>query len=85
MKTYSRRTWLNRVKSAGTGNVVMFHGKAYWDKKKKDIFFSISDCHESVRLHPERYDKKMKGFIEKLRLIAKEANAFANWLEKTHG
>ncbi len=65
------------------GNIKCFYGEAFWDKKKIECVFAISDCHTIARIHTTGKSKgDTKRFIKKLRLIAKSATKFADWLEK---
>ena len=72
---FKERTELNAPSSAFTGNVMAFYGKspAYFKSCKIDATLTISDCHSSIRLHPEGMCKKNieKTTIKKLRLSEK--------------
>jgi thymidylate synthase len=54
---------------------------AWNPKKETSIFFEVSDCHCSARLHKTTEDN-MSDFIYKLRKLAKTANDFADHLSK---
>lgn len=78
---YSSRKWLNGENAPSTGATVAYEGKADWSEKNVQ-FFEISDCHGKIRLH--RTDNDTIGdFIRKLRVLSQEAEAFANYLEKS--
>jgi hypothetical protein len=79
MLSYVRRHWLNHKESPSTGSVVVYHGPGRWEDV--DTFIEIADCHSKVQLHLTKLDTT-KDFILKLRLLAKTANDFADWLEK---
>ena len=81
MKKYIKRKWLNRKGSASTGSAVAYAGPSPWNKKEDSIFFEVSDCHCSVRLHKTTEDS-MQDFIKKIRNLAKTANDFADFLSK---
>jgi len=60
---------LNTQQSSYTANATYYFGEARWDKTKLDIFLSISDCYQTIRLHPntEYFDtKELLEFKEKL-------------------
>jgi hypothetical protein len=82
MKKYINRKWLNKKGSPSTGTVVAYAGPSPWNPKKEtSIFFEVSDCHCSARLHKTTEDN-MSDFIYKLRKLAKTANDFADHLSK---
>lgn len=83
MKTFCKRTWLNADTSASTGSVVAWHGEtSFREKEPSEIitFFEVSDCHCKARLHKTPADT-MAQFVSKMRLLAKNANEFAEYLD----
>lgn len=79
-KTYSKRKWLNKSGSPSTGSAVAYYGPMPWGKKKQSyLYFEVSDCHNSIRLHQTEIEKR-SDFIRKLRTLAKMANDFADFL-----
>ena len=77
---YVSRQWLNKPSSPSTGSCVAYCGESSWDPKTRMAFFEVSDCHNSARLHITELDSK-DDFVCKLRILAKSAEDFANWLE----
>lgn len=78
---YAKRVWLNKEGSPSTGAAVAFHGEVTWrDTSEITTFFEVSDCHCKARLHKIK-DDSLSDFIEKLRVLAKTAEDFANFLE----
>jgi len=74
---------LNNNSSSFTGNATYYAGKAYWSKKdkNKDIFLSISDCYNTVRLHPNLKhldNKELKAYKKKLIKLSSFIYEFAN-------
>ena len=64
-----RHIELNNQSSSYTGNATYYFGEARWDKSKLDAFLSISDCYNTIRLHPNVEffdDKELKEFKKKL-------------------
>lgn len=84
---YSKHVLLNGDNTSFMGSLKMFYGKAYWNsggKRKNEILFALSDCHNVARIHPKNDSKEeIKKFIKKIRKIAKGANEFANYLDET--
>jgi hypothetical protein len=84
MRPYNKRTWLNKIKSSSTSNIVAFDGEVdYGEKKYRDTFIKISDCKNSIRLH-KRDSETMKEFTNKLRLLISEMELFINHLEQNN-
>lgn len=85
-KKFSKHILLNGDNTSFMGNIKMFYGKAFWNKKNEDmkeILFAVSDCHNVARIHVKSSSKKeINRFIKKLRKIEKSAKEFADWLEK---
>lgn len=78
---YAKRVWLNKEGSPSTGSAVAFHGNITWrDEQELSTFFEVSDCHCKVRLHRIK-DDSLSDFIEKLRVLAKTAEDFADFLD----
>lgn len=82
-KRYNKRQWLNGLESESTGSVVAFHGEVerHPGKKQRVSLLEIADCQGKICLHDKSCEKPQK-FIKKLRLLAKVANDFADFLEK---
>ena len=79
---FNKRIWLNTKKSTSTGNAVAFSGKTKWKGKVyKNIFFQVSDCNVSARLHKTDEDSTY-DFILKLKKLRKFLDEFINYLEK---
>lgn len=80
---YNRRTWLNPTTSEATGSVVAFDGdvrrRAGADLESVSLL-EIADCHTKIGLH-RLPDDSVQDFIRKLRLLAREVNLFADFLE----
>lgn len=77
---YNKRTWLNKIDSSFTGNVVAFDGKITWKGEPiRNTFLSISDCNNSIRLHPE--DDHLSDFIDKMELLHSEIGKFIDYLK----
>lgn len=82
---YNKRTWLNKTSSSFTGNVVCFDGNiVYHGKTIRNMFLSVSDCKNSVRLHKAE-DDSVTDFVDKLKLLRDELNAFILHLEADKG
>jgi len=85
--TFKERTELNPSDSAFTGNVMAFYGKspAYFKSCKIDAVLTISDCHSSVRLHPEGMCKKKhrKDYYKKIKTLRKAIEKYENFLKGT--
>jgi len=80
---YNKRTWLNKPDSPSTGNVVAFDGEISWKgEKTRNTFLSVSDCNNSVRLHPTE-DDSIEDFIEKMKLLHSEIGQFIIHLKQT--
>lgn len=79
---YCTRKWLNPDGSPSTGNVVCFDGVCKdWDGDEwHNTFISISDCHNSARLHKAAGDTK-EDFIFKLTTLRDEIDKFISYLE----
>ena len=78
---YNKRTWLNKYDSPSTGNVVAFDGEVTWrDEKIRSVFFSVSDCNVSARLH-KTDDDTIQDFIDKMKLLKCEISEFIDHLE----
>lgn len=76
---------LNNDDSSYTANATYYFGKAHWNEKDenfKDAFLSISDCRNTIKLHPnvrEFDNAEMKRFKEKL---SKLKNFIEEFIEK---
>ena len=80
---YNKRTWLNKPHIASTSNVVAFEGNiSYKGKQINNVFLSISDCYNSIKIH-QSDDESLDDFIDKMALLRDEIDAFiAHLLEK---
>lgn len=83
VKQYNKRHWLNGAESESTGSVVAFHGEVerYPGRPQHVTHLEVADCQGKVCLHKQPREKLQK-FIKKMRLLAKVANDFADFLEK---
>jgi len=82
---YNSRQFLNPSSSHYTGTLVCFDGVEIINQGKelpRYTFIELSDCHGKVRLHKDN-NLLMRDFVLKLRLMAREINEFANYLENT--
>lgn len=80
MKTYNKRTWLNKEDSPSLGSVVLFDGEVeYSDGTERTTFLAISDCSKTIKLI--KNTEKAEDFIEKLKLLKNEIELFINHLE----
>ncbi len=78
---YNKRTWLNKGNSPSTGNVVAFDGTTTWKGEKiRNTFLSISDCNNSIRLHPTE-DDSIDVFTEKIQMLHSEIGQFVEYLK----
>lgn len=83
---YHVREWLNKEGVNATSQITAYCDESsyYSDKNEIQTFeekkLSISDCYQSIRIHqtPQMSDQ---DFINKIRLIAKVCDDFANYLE----
>lgn len=86
-RKFSKHIILNGDKTSFMGNLKMYYGDAFWNKKgenDKEVLFALSDCHNVARIHSRNSTKKeIKKFIKKLRKIANGANEFADFLQNT--
>lgn len=74
---------LNNKNSSYTGNATYFFGEDIWDKKQFNSFISISDCYNTIRLHPNTNcfnDKELKDFKKKLVKLRNFIDDFINIL-----
>lgn len=79
---YNSRAWLNGQDSPSTGNVVCFDGITdYSDGPYRNLFISVSDCHNSARLH-KCFDDSIESFIDKLKILRTEIDNFISHLEQ---
>lgn len=79
---YNKRTWLNKSDSPSTGNVVAFDGITTWKGEKlRNTFLSVSDCYNTIRLHPTD-DENIDDFINKLEVLKNDITEFIEYLEK---
>jgi len=82
MKTrYNHRIWLNKKDSPSTGSFVAFDGDmTHYGNTARNMFVSISDCYQSVRLHLTE-DDTIEDFIQKLKVLRDGISNFINHLE----
>ena len=79
--SFKKHIELNDSSSSYTANATCYFGKASWNKKEANAFLSISDCYNTIRLHPntkyfnneelERFKRKLarlEKFIAEFRL-----------------
>lgn len=79
---YVSRRWLNRDDSASTGNVVAFDGyTTYHGNFLENTFLSVSDCYQTIRLHPTENDSK-EDFINKMTVLRDEIDKFITHLKQ---
>lgn len=82
METYNKRTWLNSEDSHYTGSVCCHDGVVSNRGKPAEryTFLELADCHGKSRIH---YDANldMPAFIDKLKLLRSEIDAFIIHLE----
>ena len=80
---YNSQVWLNPPHATGNGNMRCYDGVQEKDGVQEPIrFVTISDCYETIRLHPIDYDDN-QSFIDKLTIMRDEIDKFINHL-KTH-
>ena len=64
-----RHIELNPPSSSFTATATYYFGPARWDITKNDAFLSISDCYDTIRLHPNTDyfdDKELQAYKKKL-------------------
>lgn len=82
MKSYNKRTWLNKDDSPSLGSVVAFDGEIkYSDGTERTVFLAISDCSKTVKLI--KNTENIEDFTEKMKLLKSEIELFINHLEQT--
>ena len=80
MKTYNKRTWLNKHNSPSLGSVVAFDGEVkYSDATERTTFFAISDCSKTIKII--KNTETIEDFTEKMKLLKIELELFINHLE----
>lgn len=79
---YCKRVWLNPSDCNATGSVVAFDGTVEWRKGQivEETSVEVADCSGKVSLHKSP-SEDMSRFIQKLRLLARTVNDFADFLE----
>lgn len=81
MKSYNKRTWLNKNDSPSLGSVVAFDGEVkYSDGIERTTFLALSDCSKTIKLIKNTED--IEDFITKMKLLKQEIELFINHLEK---
>lgn len=81
-KIYNYRRFLAAQDTASTANIVCYSGPSAWDgPEKPSHFVSISDCHESVRLH-KTDQESMEDYIAKLSGLRTDLDAYISWLHR---
>lgn len=79
---YNKRTWLNKIDSPSTGNIICFDGYTTWHGDViRNTFLQISDCNWAVRLHKTE-DDNIDDFINKIKLLHEEIGEFLKYLQK---
>lgn len=82
MKSYNKRTWLNKDDSPSLGSIVAFDGEVrYSDATERTTFLAISDCSKTIKLI--KNTENIEAFIDKMKLLRQEIELFINHLEKT--
>lgn len=81
---YSSRKWLNDNTVAATGSIVTFYGPSAYEDMRIEPMLEIADCHSKIRLHMSKTDG-LKDYIRKIRILAEEADNFADYLETQLG
>lgn len=80
MKTYNKRTWLNKDNSPSLGSVVAFDGDIeYSDGLERTTFLAISDCRYTAKLIDNAEPRE--DFIAKMELLKSEIEQFINHLK----
>lgn len=83
MRSYNKRTWLNKDDSPSLGSVVAFDGEVkYSDATERTTFLAISDCSKTVKLI--KNTENIEDFTEKMKLLKSEIELFINHLEKQY-
>lgn len=80
MRTYNKRTWLNKDNSPSLGSVVAFDGDIeYSDGLERTTFLAISDCRYTAKLIDNAEPRE--NFIAKMELLKSEIEQFINHLK----
>ncbi len=83
MKTYNKRTWLNKNDSPSLGSVVAFDGQVeYSDGDERTTFLALSDCGKTIKLI--KNTENIEDFIAKMKLLNNEICQFIEHLEKQY-
>ena len=81
MKSYNKRTWLNKENSPSLGSVVAFDGNVeYSDGAERTTFLAISDCSKTVKL--TRNTEPLEDYITKMELLKNDIELFIKHLKK---
>ncbi|MGE4268218.1 MAG: hypothetical protein AB7F25_12345 [Deferribacterales bacterium] len=86
METYHIRHFLNKEGNLATSQITAFYGEVPYETSEGETKYyvekslRISDCSKTIRIH-ETYGKPSQDFVDKLRLIAKTCNDFADHLD----
>jgi len=80
MKSYNKRTWLNKDDSPSLGSINAFDGEVkYSDATERTTFLAISDCSKTIKLI--KNTENIEDFINKMKLLKNEIELFINHLE----
>ena len=80
MKTYNKRTWLNKDDSPSLGSVAAFDGEVeYRDGAERTTFLAVSDCSKTIKLI--KNTESIEDFTQKMKLLKNEIELFINHLE----
>jgi hypothetical protein len=86
LENYHVREWLNREGIYASSTITAFHGTNSYHNDKNDLVefedkkLTLHDCQYSIRIH-QMADQTDQEYINKIRLIAKVCNDFADHLE----
>ena len=84
---YHVRYFLNKKGVFANSQITAFRGRVPFEKPDGGIDYytetslMISDCSKTIRLHPV-FSHPISDFSDKLRLIARVCNEFAEFLDK---
>ncbi len=80
LKSYNKRTWLNKEDSPSLGSVVAFDGIVdYSEGSERTMFLALSDCRFTVKL--TKNTEPIEDFILKIELLKTEIELFINHLK----
>lgn len=83
MRSYNKRTWLNKDDSPSLGSVVAFDGEVnYSNGTERTTFLAVSDCSKTIKLI--KNTENIEDFTEKMKLLKSEIELFIDHLEKNY-